>query len=95
MENFEISITDTRTGEVTKLTANDLVLHLGRDNGDNQLVAMSCAEFVDILDNERMLGVEAIDKIYTSYFREIYENFENQSLAQVVEMKDIPRKRDA
>ncbi|WP_437261266.1 hypothetical protein [Bacillus thuringiensis] len=96
MENFEISITDTSTGEVIKLTANDLVLHLGKDDGENQLTVMGCVEFVNMLADERMLGVEAIDTIFTTHFREMYESFENHSQAQVVvKMKDFPRKRDA
>ncbi|MDO6628723.1 hypothetical protein [Bacillus thuringiensis] len=95
MKNFEIAITDTRTGETINLTADDLVLHLGRDSGDNQLIAMGCMDFVNMLADKEMLGAEAIDTIFATHLREMYESSENQSQAQVVEMKDFPRKRDA
>ncbi|MGH0950784.1 hypothetical protein [Bacillus mycoides] len=98
MENFKLSITDTRTGEETNLSANDIVIHMGK-NDEHQMVVMGCIEFVQMLHDKELLGDEAADIMFTEYFASVSEkfnqHFDDSPLAQVVEMKDILDKRDA
>lgn len=68
MENFEIIITDNRNGQITKLTANDIVMHLGKKDDDNQLVVMGSVDFVQLLYKEGMINDKAIACMFTEYF---------------------------